>query len=416
MRKLSIVFAILFSQFFLVSGQNDKINQLFDKYQEVEGVTSIKIAKPMFSLLSKLDIKDSELESIKPLLGKIQGLKIMIIENEEGASGVNSLKSKISNEISSSVNKLNLQELMSVNSKGSKIKFLSGQEKDGVLDDLLLNINSDGNTVLMMLDGKISMDDLNNLMNEVEVNTVNSSTNSRTETNSSSSGSKEVRNLENFTGVSAGSGVQVIFTQSPTQKVSVQTDNGNLQYIRTEVKNGILNVNIDKKGNNRIKINKAIVTLEAPKLQSLNVSSGANFTTTNTVTENDMRMNISSGGAMKGSFVVKGLAEIVSTSGSSSKINLTTDRLDIKSNSGASVSLDGSASKADFELSSAAAVDASGFKASEVDVSASSAATLKVHATKSLNSRATSGASILYSGNPTVKSVANSGGGSTKQK
>ena len=416
MRKLSIFIALIWCQFFILSAQNEKLNQLFEKYQEVEGVTSIKIAKPMFGLLSKLDIKDSELESIKPLLGKIQGLKIMIIENEEEAdSSAKSLKSRISNEITSSVNKLNLEELMTVNSKGSKIKFLSGQTKDGVMDNLLLNIYSEGNTVLMMLDGKISMDDINKLVSEVEVNNVNSSSAAKTH-NSSSTGSKEERKLDSFNGVSASSGIQVVFTQASSQKVIVTTDSGNLPYIKTEVKNGILHVGIDKKGNNKIRINKAIVTIEAPKLQSLAVSSGANFNTNSTVSENKLEVNISSGGTLRGDFKVKGLTEIQSTSGSTAKLNLSTERLEMKSNSGASVSLDGSASKAELQLSSAASVDAFGFKVDEVEIDASSAASLKIHVNTSLISKATSGASVLYSGNPTMKSVANSGGGSTKQK
>ena len=55
-----------------------------------------------------------------------------------------------------------------MNSKDNKIKFLSTDAANGILDDLLLSINSDGNTVLMMLDGKISMDDVNKLVNEAQ--------------------------------------------------------------------------------------------------------------------------------------------------------------------------------------------------------------------------------------------------------
>jgi hypothetical protein len=57
MKKVFIIFALAFSHFFNVYGQKDKLDQLFDKYQEVEGVTSIKIAKPMFGMLSNLDLE-----------------------------------------------------------------------------------------------------------------------------------------------------------------------------------------------------------------------------------------------------------------------------------------------------------------------------------------------------------------------
>ena len=44
MQKLLLIFALLFSYFAQVNAQKDKLDQLFEKYQETEGVTSIKIA------------------------------------------------------------------------------------------------------------------------------------------------------------------------------------------------------------------------------------------------------------------------------------------------------------------------------------------------------------------------------------
>jgi len=83
MKKTIFIFALLFSFFTTVNAQKDKLDQLFEKYQETDGVTSIKIAKPMFNMLNKLNINDSELDQIKPLLSKINGLKILIVEKPE---------------------------------------------------------------------------------------------------------------------------------------------------------------------------------------------------------------------------------------------------------------------------------------------------------------------------------------------
>ena len=158
-----------------IFAQNDKLNQLFDRYEETEGVTSIKIAKPMFSMLGKLNIEDGEMEQIKPLLSKINGLKILVIEKPDfqNTKGADSIKivnhfSALSGEISKAVSNLRYEELVTVNSKGNKIKFLASDASKDVLDNLLLSVISDENTVLMMLDGKISMDDINKLINEAE--------------------------------------------------------------------------------------------------------------------------------------------------------------------------------------------------------------------------------------------------------
>ena len=83
MQKTLIIFALFFSYFFLMNAQKEQLDQLFEKYQNTEGITSIKIAKPMFNLLNNLNIADEELAQIKPLLSKINGLKILIIEKSD---------------------------------------------------------------------------------------------------------------------------------------------------------------------------------------------------------------------------------------------------------------------------------------------------------------------------------------------
>ena len=131
MKKLFIICTLVLSHFFNVYGQENKLDKLFDKYQEVEGVTSIKIAKPMFGMLSNLNIADSELDQIKPLLAKINGLKVLITENSSGNSKANI--NQLNKEISAFVKNLNYSEIMSVKNGGSRIKFLSSEAEKTVL-------------------------------------------------------------------------------------------------------------------------------------------------------------------------------------------------------------------------------------------------------------------------------------------
>ena len=55
----------------------------FLKNIKTEGVTSIKITKPMFRLLNNINIDDSDMDKIKPLISKMNGLKILIMEKPE---------------------------------------------------------------------------------------------------------------------------------------------------------------------------------------------------------------------------------------------------------------------------------------------------------------------------------------------
>ena len=396
MKKLLLIFALLFSYFSQVNAQKDKLDQLFEKYQETDGVTSIKIAKPMFNMLNKLNIADDELAQIKPLLSKINGLKILIIEKSDNEKQQSQFQ-KLQADISSSIKAMKYEELITVNSKDNKIKFLSSDATNGILDNLLLNISAEGNTVLMMLDGKISMDDVNNLINEAEKSTTKPSVITE---NKSSTGVTQVRNVGKFTGVSVSSGIKVNFTQGNNQSVVVDTDPNLQEYISTQVENGILVISVQNKNNRKLNFKKLLVTVEAPQLSSVRVSSGSLFTTLNTINENDFQANISSGANLNADLNIRNKTNVSISSGSSMRMDVKTKNFQLAGSSGSSSTVVGNAENTTFSLSSAASCNAQDLSSKNATASASSGASLKINTTENLTATASSGASIRYKGNP----------------
>jgi inorganic pyrophosphatase/exopolyphosphatase len=65
-------------------------------------------------------------------------------------------------EINLAVAAVNYMELITVNAKGRSLKFMTAQSDGNVIDNLLLSITSatEGN-LLLFLDGKIAMEDVN---------------------------------------------------------------------------------------------------------------------------------------------------------------------------------------------------------------------------------------------------------------
>lgn len=61
--------------------QISKLDKIFKEYKESKGVTSIKIGKPMFKMLNKMKLNDTDVETIRPLLNKINSIKMLILEN-----------------------------------------------------------------------------------------------------------------------------------------------------------------------------------------------------------------------------------------------------------------------------------------------------------------------------------------------
>lgn len=416
MKKIFIILALTFSWFTNVSAQREKLYSLFDKYQETEGVTSIKIAKPMFSMLSKLDIKDAELDNIKPVLDKIQGLRILVIEKPESDSinkkamlNFNSLQK----DISSSLKNLNYDELMTVNSKDAKVKFLAADAANGVLDNLLLSVNSEGNQVLMMLDGKISMDDVNKLANETQTPTRTTPKNSTATGSSSSAVTEEQRNIGRFSGIKVSSGIKLSFTQGNNQSVKVITDSDKMEYVKTELQGDILNVYADAPKGKNLNFKMIQVKITAPELSKIAVSSGASFTTENTVNSSFFQIAVSSGSQINADLITKGKVELSTTSGSNAKLNMNAKTLEMSATSGSNANLAGAIDETSFQVSSASSVNAQDLISKNSTVSASSAADLKVNVSGNLTVSGKSGATVRYRDHATVRRNAALSSGAT---
>lgn len=145
----------------MAQAQISKLDQIFEQYKEHKGVTSIKIGKPMFKMLNKMKISDSDVETIKPLLSKINSIKMLIFENAG---------SSVQNDVKTAIRNLKYEELMVINSEGNNIKFLAENVEGDFLSNLLLSINSeDGETIFMILDGALKYDDINALVNNTKI-------------------------------------------------------------------------------------------------------------------------------------------------------------------------------------------------------------------------------------------------------
>lgn len=419
MKKIFIIFAFAFSQFFNVYGQ-DKLDQLFDKYQEVEGVTSIKIAKPMFGMLSNLDLGDAELDQIKPLLSKIKGLKVFIAEKPQDANSVHGQKlSQINKDIRSYLTNLNYNEIMTMNSNGAKIKFLSAEEKDGVLDDLLLSIDSGGEeSILIKLDGKLSMDDINKIINstETKTNPVTNNRNNFTSQNTSSYLNGESRNVGEFSGIQVSTGVIVNFKQESPTTVKVIADADKLQYIVTKVDNGVLKVYVDNKGQRNLKFKNISVNVSSPRIDNIKTSSGAVFNAINNINENAVSVDLSSGSVVNGTFNISDNTKVELSSGAVINSTINSSRANIKASSGAVANLNGRVDTGSIDVSSGAVCNAEKFQFSELEAEATSGAVVSGYAVDRLKATASSGGAIKYKGNPRVDSnISKTSGGTLKQ-
>lgn len=124
--------------------------------EETKGNTTvIKINVPMFLVkpyIKKALREDGESEEVINLIKKIRKVKVYTVENAT---------EKMATQFSRQSFGSNLQELVSVNSKDSKIKIMSAiTNSDTVIKDLLITVKDEKDLVYVKVLGKFSMDDI----------------------------------------------------------------------------------------------------------------------------------------------------------------------------------------------------------------------------------------------------------------
>ncbi len=257
MKKIIFIIAIMLSSFATSSAQTEKLDKLFQDFEKNGRVTSINIKKPMFKLLNTIDVDDAYIGKIKPILNEVEGLKILIIPKitfpdrlkDENLANIKMNEEK-TERINKALNSLNFNELMSMSSDGTSMKFLAEEEKDNYLENLVFNVDSKEENIIFILNGKMKLSDVNKIINsgETSTSTVTSTMRSSlTSDNTSSYLNGDNRNVGEFSKIDASVGVNVTFKQENTRSVKVIADADKLQYIITKVENGVLKIYVDNR-------------------------------------------------------------------------------------------------------------------------------------------------------------------------
>ncbi len=125
----------------LLHGQNSQaIDELFQKYEGKEGITSVYISSKMFSMFSGQESKDEDLGN---LMSKIKSIRIITVEDSL-------LNEKINfyDELKKKVDFSAYEELMVVNEKDNVTKFLIRESGKTIAELLIITGGKKGNTLI----------------------------------------------------------------------------------------------------------------------------------------------------------------------------------------------------------------------------------------------------------------------------
>lgn len=145
--KKYFILVMLFCASAGLSAQNKAIEQLFQKYSDREGFTSVVITKNMFQLFANVDnpSEDDFLKTVKNL----DFIKILSVKGENDGKA-------FYEEIQSAIPEKDYKELMTIKESGSHVKFLT-LEKDGVIRELIMISGGKEESAMIWMAGVIDM-------------------------------------------------------------------------------------------------------------------------------------------------------------------------------------------------------------------------------------------------------------------
>ena len=204
---------------------------------------------------------------------------------------------------------------------------------------------------------------------------------------------KQERKITSFNGIDVAGAFNVYLRQGDAEALTIEAEEKIMQYIRTEVKDGILNIDMkDHVYHNTGKIN-VYVTIKG--LKSLDLSGAVDLQTQNKLSLSDLSVDIS------------GAADV--------RLEMSVQKLSIDGSGASKMSFTGSASEVTMDLSGASEIYAFDMPAESYTISMSGAGKAEINVTKKLNAEISGAGSIRYKGSPAEISQDLSGAGSIKK-
>lgn len=159
-RLLPLLFMLLAFQ---AKAQDDAIQKFFSGYMEDDRFSRVYISPKMMQMAGgflKNNADDDDSKEVGNILLKVKGIRILTSDEVDGMS--------MYNQAMSTLNKNKYEELMDVQDRGSKLKFMVREEGGLIRELLMVSGEGDDFTLLSML-GAFTYEDLNLLAESTDI-------------------------------------------------------------------------------------------------------------------------------------------------------------------------------------------------------------------------------------------------------
>jgi hypothetical protein len=208
----------------------------------------------------------------------------------------------------------------------------------------------------------------------------------------------EVRTVNGFHAIHVSGAIDLYLTQSAEEGVAVSAkDRDDVQYIKTEVENGVLKIFFNKGDKWWPKNRKLKAYVSVVSLDELKASGASDVHVQGTVSLENLNVQFSGASDLDGKLVV-------------------TNFLSLNLSGASDASIRGSARDLKIDVSGASDVKGYEFRASTCTISASGASNVRISVDKEMTVQASGASSVNYKGEAVIRNVSTSGASNISRK
>lgn len=182
--------------------------------------------------------------------------------------------------------------------------------------------------------------------------------------------------LSPFSKIETNGGFEIELVQGSEESITIEASKSDLEYLKTDVKNGKLSVWVDK----TLQLNKFKLTIRFKNIEEIVVNGGVSLKSKNDIRCDYLKIKVFGG------------AEI--------KLPVFSQTIDVALSGGTSADFNGKVTNSIFTLNGAGKIDAEKLVSDSVKIEIAGAGYAVVYASKSIDASISGVGSIQYTGNP----------------
>ena len=168
MKTLKITFII--AAFFAISSvanAQSPFDKFYEKYATQSGYTSVNISKELFQMFAGMgNQKDTSVREMKKVMDQLDGLRVLSCKPDSLKPGKATI---FFNEAIAIFNNSNYKELMTVNDDGNNIRFLTRQNGQGKITEMVMMAKGKEEMVVLDMTGLIDLSTISKISKSMNI-------------------------------------------------------------------------------------------------------------------------------------------------------------------------------------------------------------------------------------------------------